>query len=194
MANARSYSFTGSLHDAEYDHFVPLELGGDPNDPRNLWVEPPSPHHVPGSGVNNPKDIVENQANALVCSHRVSLAAMQTAIVQNWTTAIARVTHTTRPTGHGGRLSCSASVSNAHPPQYSVVTVYVATSAGAAVSVTAHYLSKDTTQSGQADSSGTTAVSFYISRATVGYTVAVSVVASLAGSSASCRTAFTPQQ
>ena len=92
VANARSYSYTGPLTQAEYDHFVPLELGGDPNDRRNLWVEPPSPGHKPSSGVHNPKDIVENQAKRLVCAHRVSLAKMQIAIVQNWTTAIARVT------------------------------------------------------------------------------------------------------
>ena len=57
-ANAESYSYTGDLADAEYDHLVSLVLGGDPNDPRNLWVEPPSPGHRPKDGVNNPKDIV----------------------------------------------------------------------------------------------------------------------------------------
>ncbi|WP_394298689.1 hypothetical protein [Streptomyces rimosus] len=35
-ANARSYGYTASLHDAEYDHLISLELGGDPNDARNL--------------------------------------------------------------------------------------------------------------------------------------------------------------
>ncbi|MGO8964821.1 hypothetical protein [Mycobacterium sp.] len=39
-ANAAAYSYTGQLSRAEYDHLVPLEVGGDPNDPRNLWVEP----------------------------------------------------------------------------------------------------------------------------------------------------------
>lgn len=42
-ANAKSYEYTGPIGDAEYEHLVSLELGGDPNDPRNLWVEPPSP-------------------------------------------------------------------------------------------------------------------------------------------------------
>ena len=37
--NAASYGYKGRLGDAEYDHLVSLELGGDPNDPRNLWVE-----------------------------------------------------------------------------------------------------------------------------------------------------------
>ncbi|WP_394297232.1 hypothetical protein [Streptomyces rimosus] len=60
-ANARSYGYTAGLHDAEYDHLVSLELGGDPNDARNLWVEPPPPGHTPGSGPTNPKDAVENK-------------------------------------------------------------------------------------------------------------------------------------
>ena len=37
--NAVSYHYRGSLNQAEYDHLIPLELGGDPNDPRNLWLE-----------------------------------------------------------------------------------------------------------------------------------------------------------
>lgn len=41
--NAAVYGYTGSLKDVEYDHLVPLELGGDPNDPRNLWINPVHP-------------------------------------------------------------------------------------------------------------------------------------------------------
>lgn len=87
-ANAESYSFTGDMAYAEYDHLVSLVLGGDPNDPRNLWVEPPSPAHKPKDGVNNPKDIVENKLAAAVCSGRVPLADAQTAIATDWTTAL----------------------------------------------------------------------------------------------------------
>src|SRR5262249_32304563 len=39
-ASAAAYGYAGSLHTAEYDHLISLELGGDPNDPANLWVEP----------------------------------------------------------------------------------------------------------------------------------------------------------
>jgi len=90
-ANAQSYAFTGDMADAEYDHLVSLVLGGDPNDPRNLWVEPPSPGHQPQDGVNNPKDIVENKLSAAVCSGRVPLADAQTAIATDWTTALDRL-------------------------------------------------------------------------------------------------------
>lgn len=92
-ANAKSYGYTGSPHDAEYDHLISLELGGDPNDPRNLWVEPPSPGHKAGSGPNNPKDSVENQLHSLVCSGKVGLTDAQSAIAGDWTTAMATVGH-----------------------------------------------------------------------------------------------------
>lgn len=87
-ANATSYGYTGPLHDAEYDHLVSLELGGDPNDPRNLWVEPPSPGHKAGAGPNNPKDSVESKLHTAICSGKVQLAAAQNAIATDWTTAL----------------------------------------------------------------------------------------------------------
>jgi hypothetical protein len=64
--NAAAYGYTGSLKDVEYDHLVPLELGGDPNDPRNLWIEPgESP---------NPKDGVEHKLHQRVCAGMMPLA------------------------------------------------------------------------------------------------------------------------
>lgn len=69
--------------DYEEDHLISLELGGGPDDPRNLWPEPhPSP---------NPKDKIENDLHRAVCSHRVALAAAQAAIASDWTTAEARL-------------------------------------------------------------------------------------------------------
>jgi hypothetical protein len=93
VADASSYHYTSTLAQAEYDHLVPLELGGDPNDARNLWVEPPSPGHRRASGVHNPKDSIETAAKHLVCNGEVSLAKMQNAIAVNWTTALAAVGH-----------------------------------------------------------------------------------------------------
>lgn len=59
---------------------MPLELGGDPNDARNLWVEPgESP---------NPKDGIEHQLHQRVCAGTVTLAAAQQAIAADWTTAL----------------------------------------------------------------------------------------------------------
>ncbi|WP_308445440.1 hypothetical protein [Streptomyces violascens] len=90
-ANAKSYSYTGPMGDAEEDHLVSLVLGGDPNSPLNLWVEPPSPDHKPGGGPNNPKDVVESKLSKAVCSGKVQLAAAQSAIATDWTTALTRL-------------------------------------------------------------------------------------------------------
>ncbi|WSQ15194.1 hypothetical protein OG604_50070 [Streptomyces sp. NBC_01231] len=89
--NAVSYHFTGRMGDAEYDHLISLQLGGDPNDYRNLWVEPADPGHKKGSGVNNAKDPVETKLHTAVCKGTVTLAAAQKAIVANWTTALGRL-------------------------------------------------------------------------------------------------------
>ncbi len=53
----------------EEDHRVPLEVGGAPSDPRNLWPEQgPTP---------NPKDRIENYIHSRVCSGLMTLAAGQ---------------------------------------------------------------------------------------------------------------------
>jgi len=82
-ANAASYRYTGALADAEYDHLIPPELGGDPNDPRNLWVEP--------EASPTPKDAVGHKLHQRVCEGAVLLAAAQQAIATDWTTALDRV-------------------------------------------------------------------------------------------------------
>ncbi|SEO98529.1 hypothetical protein [Actinacidiphila rubida] len=90
-ANAASYGYTGSLSDAEYDHDISLQLGGDPNDPRNLWVEPPDPGHKAGAGVNNAKDPVETKLHTAVCNGKITLAQAQQAIITDWSTALAQL-------------------------------------------------------------------------------------------------------
>ena len=80
-ANAAAYGYSGSLAETEYDHLIPLALGGDPNDPRNLWVEP--------TASPNPKDDIEFRLIQLVCRRQVPLADAQAAIATDWTTALA---------------------------------------------------------------------------------------------------------
>ncbi len=84
-ASKAAYSYTGSPYTVEYDHLIPLELGGDPNDPRNLWAEPNDDPNA--TSFNNSKDLLENRLNALVCSGQLSLAAAQQAIATNWIAA-----------------------------------------------------------------------------------------------------------
>jgi hypothetical protein len=75
-----AYGFTGSPSDYEEDHLIPLELGGNPTDPKNLWPEP--------GASPNPKDSVENQLNRLVCNGQMPLATAQQRIAANWQTAL----------------------------------------------------------------------------------------------------------
>jgi hypothetical protein len=63
----------------EEDHLISLELGGSPNDPKNLWPEP-------GSSPN-PKDEIENLCNKKVCSGQITLTQAQHEIATDWQTA-----------------------------------------------------------------------------------------------------------
>lgn len=75
-ASMLAYGDRRPIWDYEYDHLVPLELGGATNARANLWPEPgTSP---------NPKDGVENELNRAVCDHRLSLARAQDEIAANW--------------------------------------------------------------------------------------------------------------
>lgn len=85
--SARAYGYTGSFATAELDHLVPLGIGGDPNDPRNLWLEPNDDPRATTTA--NGKDDVENVLHDAVCSGRVGLTEAQRAIAADWTTALA---------------------------------------------------------------------------------------------------------
>jgi hypothetical protein len=75
--------------DYEEDHYIPLELGGSPRDPKNLWPEP----WLGASGSTaGDKDTVENKLKKLVCSGQVRLTAAQRAIATDWRTAVSVVT------------------------------------------------------------------------------------------------------
>jgi hypothetical protein len=85
VASAAAYGYTGSLHTAEYDHLISLELGGDPNDPSNLWVEPNDRPNA--ASTYNTKDGLENRLKGLVCSGQLTLVAAQRAIATDWVAA-----------------------------------------------------------------------------------------------------------
>jgi hypothetical protein len=61
----------------EYDHLVPLSLGGAPRDERNLWPE--------AGASPNAKDRVEAKVRAAVCGGRMALAAAQAGFMADWT-------------------------------------------------------------------------------------------------------------
>lgn len=62
----------------EFDHLVPLELGGA-NSTSNLWPEP--------GKIPNSKDRVESRLRSEVCAGKITLIKAQLEIVVNWTTA-----------------------------------------------------------------------------------------------------------
>jgi hypothetical protein len=95
----------------EYDHFVPLELGGATNDRRNLWPEP--------GGTPNPKDEVEDRLNRDVCAGKMTLGRAQRAIAANWTTLV-RQSGTPLPSS---AATCTASAR--WSSRYSDYDVYV---------------------------------------------------------------------
>lgn len=81
-ASLRAYGDRRPLHYYEYDHLVPLELGGARNSPRNLWPEP--------GASPNPKDELEYRLRTRVCDGEMKLAAAQLAIARDWVAAYRR--------------------------------------------------------------------------------------------------------
>jgi hypothetical protein len=79
----KDYGLADPPSDVSLDHLIPLEIGGAPQNPANLW---PEKHDSLGSGSQS-KDKVENDLHRAVCSGKVSLTAAQQAIAKNWTTA-----------------------------------------------------------------------------------------------------------
>lgn len=76
LASLAAYGDPGDPGAYEYDHLVPLELGGARNDARNLWPEP---------GITpNPKDAVEDTLHREVCAGEITLRAAQRAIARDW--------------------------------------------------------------------------------------------------------------
>jgi hypothetical protein len=84
LASMRQYGAAGSPAEYEFDHLVSLELGGAPNDARNLWPEPHSVPSLSGDQGSATKDRIENQLRADVCAGRRSLTEAQALIAGDW--------------------------------------------------------------------------------------------------------------
>jgi hypothetical protein len=88
LASIRAYGDSGGISSYEYDHQVPLELGGAVNDRRNLW---PEPDYAMRSGFYlNPKDHLERALNRLVCGGKMQLSKAQKLIASEWVSAYHR--------------------------------------------------------------------------------------------------------
>ena len=69
--------------DLEEDHLVPLELGGNPHDPTNLWPEPRD-SISPGQGAET-KDQEESSLKGKVCRGEMTLDAARQKMLADWT-------------------------------------------------------------------------------------------------------------
>lgn len=74
LQQMQQYGETGSPSAYEEDHFIPLELGGAPRNPKNLWPEPRSQ--------SRHSDPLETQLKRKVCHGVMKLAKARTMIRQ----------------------------------------------------------------------------------------------------------------
>jgi len=84
-----SYGAPGSASQYEFDHLVPLSVGGSPNSPRNLWPQP--------GASPNPKDKLEGALQDLVCARKLPLRDAQHLIATDWAAAYRQILGTDPP-------------------------------------------------------------------------------------------------
>jgi hypothetical protein len=114
-ASMRAYGDTAAASKYEYDHDLPLELGGAVNAAGNLW---PEPDYARRAGFYlNPKDRLENLLKGRVCSGKMSLATAQSLIVTNWVSAYNRYVGPSS-SGSGGSGSGSTSAGGYYASSY----------------------------------------------------------------------------
>src|SRR5271169_1051210 len=74
--------------DYEEDHLIPLSIGGNPRDPRNLWPEPRKSQWNASK-----KDDLEFTLYRMVCKDEISLKESQEEIATNWIEAYKKYVH-----------------------------------------------------------------------------------------------------
>ncbi len=110
----------------EEDHLIPLELGGAPSDPANLWPEPYDSALADGRDTGaRVKDTLETSLKREVCAGQVTLAQAQSEIGDHWVHAF-----------YGIPLSATASTASPAPTQPPTATATAAPRAALAVRIT----------------------------------------------------------
>ena len=181
-ASLAAYGDTGSLSRYEFDHFVPLELGGATNDPRNLWPEP--------GASPNPKDKVEDYLHRVVCDGKMTLSRAQRLIVANWVTLYREITEPRRTTPPTSTTPTTTPTTTPAPSAYCTASAqWNGTYDDWDVDVNSNQPDTDVTVTGDGktasyytNSSGYADVYFYASESAAGDQVTVTV------SSATCYT------
>ena len=86
-----------NMKDYEEDHLVPLEVGGDPSDPKNLW---PQPYNVTWGAIA--KDKLENYVKRAVCTKGMTLDQGRALFKTNWIEAFRKYCGGTPAAACGG--------------------------------------------------------------------------------------------
>lgn len=81
------YDDTNPKH-YEEDHLIPLSIGGNPRDPKNLWPEPRK-----SEWSANKKDQLEFVIYKMVCNNEISLKDAQKEMASDWITAYKKYVH-----------------------------------------------------------------------------------------------------
>jgi hypothetical protein len=89
-------------------------------------------------------------------------------------------------------LACQASVSNRDPADYTTVHVYVRTVDRASIRIVAHYRTTNHVKYGHAGRHGNDTINYYISGATPGFKVNLTLTVRRNGRKGTCATSFTP--
>jgi len=77
----RERALPGTAKDYHEDHLVPLCVGGDPSDPRNLWPQP-----IRGRWTDKIKDQLESSVCRAVCRGAMTLHEGQALFLKpDWT-------------------------------------------------------------------------------------------------------------
>lgn len=76
LESMKFYGFNDSPSNYEFDHLIPLEIGGAPDDMRNLWPQSHSSSYD--------KDAFENYLHDQICSGKMDLKTAQNEIATNW--------------------------------------------------------------------------------------------------------------
>jgi hypothetical protein len=105
--------------------------------------------------------------------------------------ATAAVARTAAP---AAAVRCHAWMSNSRPKDYTTIYVNVGTVRYAGVTTVAHYKTVNRKHTGRANTQGNARIAYYISGATPGYRVNVSVTVTSGRSRGTCSTSFIPHR
>jgi len=110
LERMQAYGFNDSPRNYELDHLIPLELGGAPEDVKNLW---PEPYYTNPNSYD--KDGFENYLHNQVCSGAMDLQTAQNEIATNWFKYWSEIHTTTSTQGLPNTQTVTNTTSQATP-------------------------------------------------------------------------------